>query len=69
MMILLIKTHLCPTKMIDKEAFKGSIKEMSRDFNKEQNYEEAVKEAYKVFTTRGLPSEVQFYLFIRFHEL
>ena len=69
MMILLIKTHLCPTKMIDKEAFKGSIKEMSRDFNKEQNYEEAVKEAYKVFTTKGLPSEVQLHLFIRFYEL
>ena len=38
---------------------------MSRDFNKEQNYEEAVKEAYKVFTTKGLPAEVQFNLFIR----
>lgn len=31
---------------------------MSRDFNSEQNYEEAVKEAYKVFTTKGLPDDV-----------
>lgn len=43
---------------IEKEAFKQGVKKMSRDFNKEQNFEEAVKESYKVFSTKGLPCEV-----------
>lgn len=46
------------THLIEKEAFKQGIKKMSRDFNKEQNFEEAVKESYKVFTMKGLPCEV-----------
>ena len=44
--------------LTEKEAFKQGIKKMSRDFNKEQNFEEAVKESYKVFSTKGLPFEV-----------
>lgn len=46
------------THLKEKEAFKQGIKNMSRDLNKEQNFEEAVKESYKVFTMKGLPSEV-----------
>ena len=63
-MYYLPKTHshdeslLSPFCSTEKEAFKQSIKAMSRDINSEQNYEEAVKEAYKVFTTKGLPAEV-----------
>jgi hypothetical protein len=45
-------------QIIEKEAFKQGVKKMSRDFNKEQNFEEAVKESYKVFSTKGLPCEV-----------
>jgi amyloid beta precursor protein binding protein 1 len=43
-----------PSNYKAKELFKQSIKEMARDFNMELNYEEAVKEAYKVFTTKGI---------------
>jgi hypothetical protein len=59
-----LKTHpdygslLLPFCNTEKEAFKHAIKAMSRDITMEQNYEEAVKEAYKVFTTKGLPAEV-----------
>jgi hypothetical protein len=51
-----VLTTYCLT--IEKEAFKQGVKKLSRDFNKEQNFEEAVKESYKVFSTKGLPCEV-----------
>lgn len=47
-----------PANFADKEAFKFSLKGMSRDFNKEQNFEEAVKEAYRAFSSKTLPEEV-----------
>jgi amyloid beta precursor protein binding protein 1 len=47
-----------PKTFAEKESFKQSIKSMSRDFNMEMNFQEAVKEYYRAFATKDLPGEV-----------
>ena len=47
-----------PSTFVEKESFKGVVKAMSRDYSKEQNFEEAIKESYRVFTKKTLPEEV-----------
>ena len=47
-----------PSNFAEKEAFKQAVKGMARDYSKEQNYEEAVKEAYRAFATKTLPDDV-----------
>jgi amyloid beta precursor protein binding protein 1 len=46
-----------PSTFAEKEAFKAQIKAMSRNFNHEVNFQEAVKESYRAYGVKALPDE------------
>ena len=47
-----------PSNTDEKKAFVNLVKNKSRNFNNEMNFQEASKEAYKAYTTNSLPEEV-----------
>ncbi|KAJ1409873.1 hypothetical protein B484DRAFT_403078 [Ochromonadaceae sp. CCMP2298] len=51
-----------PSSFAEKESFKGLIRGMSRDFNNETNFHEAVRESYRAYALRELSEPLQLLL-------